>query len=149
MTSNPRFYQISPELLQEVRQCTNEQRENLVARACSLALERTDLVDRRLSTAIRAKGEYSVLGNDSVAEISSLVRQLDEKAWTLQDQVERGEAEEREYLSAFAKARACAAVEFSLGRTEESDLESLYEAYHAIGDRGVFVQLVTAARTDK
>jgi len=53
---------------------------------------------------------------------------------------------ESEYLRAFAKARAVAAIGFALDGSFASSCDSLYEAYHAIGDKDDFMRAVVTER---
>ena len=67
----------------------------------------------------------------SNAQLDQLVEQLDERAWAVMD------ADALAYDRYFRKARAAAAVRYSLDTDDGSLAESVYEASHAIGPEDV------------
>jgi hypothetical protein len=78
-------------------------------------------------------------------EVERLEQDLDERAWTMQEQVESGGAQRDEYMQLFRRARAAAAMKMALdpnARTAVS--ETVYEASHAVGDPDRFTQLLGA-----
>jgi hypothetical protein len=78
-------------------------------------------------------------------EVQRLELDLDEHAWTLQEQVESGGARRDEYAQAFRRARAAAAMKMALdlnARTAVS--EAVYEASHAVSNPDRFAQLLAA-----
>src|SRR5207244_3580083 len=126
--SQSRLSTVSSMLVEQITQCTPEQRTNAVCRACSAAIERTGLADERVSNALALACEGRAGDDTLVAELSELVEHLDNEAWDLQDKVETGEVDEADYTRAFAKARAAASVAFAINQTEVAALDSLYEA---------------------
>lgn len=68
------------------------------------------------------------------SQVAALVEELDERAWTIQDQVDAGAQSQQDYFTAFAAARAAASVLAALDADpEQAALDSAYEAQ--AGDR--------------
>lgn len=59
------------------------------------------------------------------------VASLDEQAWYLQEQVERGDAPPEQYEAAFRRARAASAAQ-TLSDPEADVADAAYEAVHAL-----------------
>ncbi|WP_432847799.1 hypothetical protein ACQPXB_43700 [Amycolatopsis sp. CA-161197] len=76
------------------------------------------------------------------SEVDQLAEQLDAQAWDVQHAADRGCGDATEYLAAFRKARASAAVGFTLSGTLAGARESLFEAFHAVDDRAAFLSAV-------
>lgn len=77
-----------------------------------------------------------------LAEIESLTKKLDNRAWQIQERVEAGLALDQEYECAFSEARAAAAVGLGLSESPDSVLHCLYEAYYAIGDKDAYLRIL-------
>lgn len=76
-------------------------------------------------------------------EVERLEHNLDEHAWTLQQQT--GSEGTKSYAEAFRRARAAGAVKMALdGDARTAVTEAVYEAAHAVDDRARFTQLLTA-----
>ncbi len=121
-------------------------RRRAVAACCRLALDRTLLTDPRLDAAESALAEGQYGDGLERAGVLVLVEELDEIAWDIQDLVQMGSAADADYLRAFEKARAAAAV----GAAFEVDSrlagrQALYEAFYAINDSIAFRRAVMAA----
>lgn len=121
-------------------------RRRAVLASVRLALDVTSLRDDRLTDAesALAAGRYG----DGVerANVLRLVEELDETAWNLQDLAEAGGVRQEEYLSAFARARAAAAVGYAFEMDSRlAATVSLYEAHHAIQDLSALRAVVGAA----
>lgn len=56
---------------------------------------------------------------------------LDERAWLVQEQVERGSATQEQYAAAFRRARAASAVQ-ALAGPQAALEDAAYEAVHAL-----------------
>jgi hypothetical protein len=141
----PRLALVAPQLVARIARCSPAQRRRVVARACSLAVDRTVLADRRIADALVGLTHDAPTKDDLDAGLVDIAEQLDEAAWDMQDKIEAGQASPSDYHAAFARARAAAAVAFATARTEASALESLYEAYHAVDDHDLFVREVEDA----
>jgi hypothetical protein len=119
------------------------------AAAASLAVERTQLADRRLDTALAAVRGDIPAAMAELSQVLALTEELDEAAWDAQEQVEAGVLPERAYLAAFARARAAASVGFALEPSAlRAALESVYEAQAAVDDLDAVRVAVAAALTD-
>jgi hypothetical protein len=78
-------------------------------------------------------------------EVERLELDLDERAWTLQDQIESGGAKRPEYDQAFRRARAAGAMKMALDANARTAVtETVYEASHAVADPDRFAQLLAA-----
>jgi plasmid stabilization system protein ParE len=78
-------------------------------------------------------------------EIERLVQDLDERAWSIQSTGEGGGADSVEYLRAFRKARAAAAVKMALGTNARTAVsETVFEAAQAVDSRERLGQLLAA-----
>lgn len=78
--------------------------------------------------------------------VEALESELDERAWSIQSEVDDGRAPYVDYAEAFRRARAAGAVKMAFdanARTAAS--EAAYEAAHAIENRARLGQLLTAA----
>ncbi|MFI7603244.1 hypothetical protein [Actinoplanes sp. NPDC049681] len=144
MMTQPGLIQISPELVDMLRQSDDDTRHQIVERACLLALQRADVADPKLTEALNAIGRRSFGNPDLRNQVDALTQQLDEIAWDTQDRVEAGDAVGDEYRRAFMKARAAAAIGFALDGSLAASFDSLYEAYHAIDSRDDFLRAVAA-----
>ncbi len=140
--TQPGLMQISPELVEILRQCTDDRRHQIVERACLLAVQRADVADPMLTKALEAirRRNFGILVLRG--QVDALTQKLDEIAWEIQDQFEAGNAPESQYHRAFAKARAAAAIEFALDGSLAASFDALYEAYYAIDNRDDFMHVV-------
>jgi hypothetical protein len=78
-------------------------------------------------------------------EVERLEQDLDERAWTLQDQIESGGARREEHDQALRRARAAAAMKMALDANARTAVaESVYEASRAINDAQRLAQLLEA-----
>lgn len=78
-------------------------------------------------------------------EVERLELDLDERAWTLQDQIASGAAKRSEYDEAFRRARAAAAMKMALDTNARTAVsEAVFEASHAVNDGERFAQLLSA-----
>ncbi|MEV6873327.1 hypothetical protein [Amycolatopsis sp. NPDC051128] len=136
---------ISPELVEMLGAASVEQRRQIVERICKLAVERTGLSDQVVIDATNGLRHIGKVDPSIRDEVGALTQQLDERAWDIQEAVEIGSATEDEYLTAFAKARAVAAVGFALEDSLSATLNAVYEAYYAIGDREEFMRTLGSA----
>jgi hypothetical protein len=140
--SQPGLMQISPDLVKMLRAASVEERRRVVERVCRLAIERTGVSDEVAIDAVNGLRRVKDIDVSVRAKISALTQRLDEVAWDIQEKVENSAAAEDEYLRAFMKARATAAVAFALDDSLSATFDALYEAYYAIGDREEFVRTV-------
>ena len=107
----------------------------IAAEVATLAATATDIQEKWISP-VRETSESGALGGlENRVGLNSLVLELDELAWDLQEQ---GSAAEASYLLAFRKARAASALLFALEDDARiAALEAAYEAQSAMDDLGV------------
>ena len=85
-----------------------------------------DVTERRSALALLRRGQIDQILLD---ELFQFVEQLDEAAWSIHDAVAAGKASRDDYVAAFGRARAAAAVLFACDSNSASAaLESTYEA---------------------
>jgi len=78
--------------------------------------------------------------------VEALELQLDERAWSIQSEVNDGHAPYADYADAFRRARAAGAVKMALDAdARTAAAEAIYEAAHAVAHKGRLAQLLTAA----
>ncbi|TDO67691.1 hypothetical protein EV651_103605 [Kribbella sp. VKM Ac-2571] len=140
--TQPGLTQVSPALVDKLRQSTDDQRHQLVERVCVLAVRCADVADPTLTEALNAIRSRSFGIQDLRSRLDALTGELDEIAWGIQDRVDAGDASADEYRRAFVKARAVAAIAFALDGSLAASFDSLYEAYHAIDSRDDFLRAV-------
>jgi hypothetical protein len=93
------------------------------------------LNDRRVPALFAALGEGRVGDSSERRAVNSLVEELDDLQWNVQDRVGAGEATPGEHLEAFARARAAASAAFAAEDDARSAaMEGFYEAATAIDD---------------
>jgi hypothetical protein len=107
----------------------------MTAELVEAAVTRTGLGDQSLEAAVAAMrdGRYGDSANRE--RLKALETELDERAWDLQDQADRGEVDQEEYLAAFRRARAASAAWFALDDDAlQAALEAAYEVRAATDD---------------
>jgi hypothetical protein len=78
-------------------------------------------------------------------EVERLEQELDDRAWTLREQIESGGAKRPEYDAAFRRARAAGAMKMALDADARTAVaECVYEASHAVDDADRFARLLQA-----
>jgi hypothetical protein len=78
------------------------------------------------------------------SDLDDLVILLDEAAWLVQDAVDEGSANIDDYLVAFGKARAAAAVQFACDPDSAlASLEAVYEASVVVSNNESLLAVVT------
>lgn len=110
-----------------------KQRQACVA-ACELAIAGALVEHPLVSESLRKLRDGHVFTPQEKVELDALVAQLDDEYFDLHEAAEAGEATTDDYLRAFAKARAVAALSFAGSNTSDAASESIYEAATAIGD---------------
>ena len=94
--------------------------------AAQTAVEKRAAVERLVAVALDAND-----GTAAVASAPGGVERLDEQAWDVQEQVERGTATQEQYEDAFRRARAASAAR--LLAEPDCDLDEVaYEAVHGL-----------------
>lgn len=141
-----RLSMVAPDLARGVQHTTNVRVLRRAAHtAAASVVSRAAVTDGRVVDALARLAA----GTDAEAlraELVAVVEELDDRAWTLQDAHDAGEATEHEYLGAFAQARAVAAVVAALHADPTfAALEAAYEAHCAFADGSGVLEAV--ART--
>lgn len=78
-------------------------------------------------------------------EVERLEQDLDDRAWTLEEQIESGGGKRAEYDEAFRRARAAGAMKMALDQNARTAVaEAVYEASRAVDDAERFAQLLQA-----
>ncbi|MCL1470116.1 hypothetical protein [Argonema antarcticum] len=119
------------------------QQRNAAIVASRFALDRTSLSDPIVEQALKAI-ELGNFSDDSLREkIESLVNQLDEIQWNLQDKMEEGETDISTYIAAFQQARSANSLYFALDANALiAATESIYEADAATDDLATLKQII-------
>lgn len=135
---------IRPGLADCLLNAPSERLRRLAAMVANAAARSAGLTDQRVIAALdalesKAGIDYSMF-SDLRDRMESLVEELDNIAWDLQEQADAShsseeeyvQALEKEYAPAFARARAAAAVAFALHPDPLTAATSaIYEAYHS------------------
>jgi hypothetical protein len=135
---------VGAELASRLLSATEQQQRDVAIAAAVAAVRAARLSKPLLEESIDELVNHRY-GGPFRDEVERLERQLDERAWTLQEQVESGGARRTEYQEAFRRARAAAAMRMALdpnARTAAADTVS--EASQAVGDSPRLAQLVQA-----
>ncbi len=131
-----RLDSVSPELAERLRGTGDDALRRVAAAVGDLAVQGVLLSDPRLDRALSIIRRQAAGAKEQV-ELQSLVNELDEAAWEIQERVQSGGSPEEEYLQAFQKARAASAVAFALDSDPHTAaMEAAYEAQAAVGDVG-------------
>ena len=118
----------------------------IVARtAADWIVDRTGLRDPRADAGLAALRQRNFGPSTERSELVFLVKQLDERAWDIQDRQTTGTATDADYLTAFGLARAASAIWYALdGSALQAAMESVYEAQAASGELETLRALVYA-----
>jgi hypothetical protein len=120
------------ELLQAQRPARLRRAAADVAR---LAVQRTQLVDLRIDSALAALHDGNFGDSDAHSAVQQLTKELDMNAWELQRVAEENGSSMQPYYAAFARARAAASVKCALySDSLSAALEAVYEAQAAVED---------------
>jgi hypothetical protein len=122
-----------------------EHRQRNVAVAAAVAAVRAARLSKPLLEETVDDLVNSRYGDPRRDEVERLEQALDERAWTLQEQIESGGAKRGEYEEAFRRARAAGAMKMALGaHARTAAAETVYEASQAVEDSERFAQLLGA-----
>ncbi|MGA9377326.1 MAG: hypothetical protein WBV73_00870 [Phormidium sp.] len=142
MTEN-RLELLDRDLSTLLKKASVSQQRNAALIASQFTIERTNLNDPIVDQALKAI-EIGNYGDESLREkIESLVNQLDEIQWDLQEKMDAGETELSAYLGAFQQARSANSLYFALDADAfNAATESIYEADAATDDLASLKQKV-------
>lgn len=149
MTEN-RLELVEPDLSAHLLTASVSQRRTVALIACRFALDVTHLNDPTIKEGLDAlaMGKYG----DTVLrkKLESLVTQLDEIQWDLQDLMDEGRTELSNYLAAFRRARAANSLYLAFSEDAlQAATECIYEASAATDELATLKQLVLAALDPK
>jgi hypothetical protein len=124
-----------------------EQLQRDVAIAAAVAAMRAarlsrPLLDEAMDDLVRRR--YGGARRD---QVKTLELELDERAWTIQSELDNGgdDGDSAEYENAFRRARAAGAVKMALDADPRTAMaEAVYEGAHAVDSRERFAQLLDA-----
>lgn len=133
-----RLSTIAPDLTSKLSNMPVEDLRRLTVEFVAAALRWTELRSRSIDAAVGALRDRRYGDSPDRERLKALEAELDERAWELQDQADRGEAEQQEYLDTFRRARAASVVWFALDDDAlHAALEAAYEARAATDDEEV------------
>jgi hypothetical protein len=134
---------VAPDVVELIERQTPEGRREVAVAVAAWIVDRVGLADPRVDAALE---QFRAQHNGSPPEreaLRGLVDELDEAAWEIQEQVDRGAAPQSRQLEAFALARAAAALWYALEADPMNGaIEAAYEAQAAVGDVGTVRQIV-------
>lgn len=120
-------------LFQELSNLDEKRQRRIVLEICKLAVKQNEVDDPRLQDGLELLKKETYGDSPQRKAIESLILELDEIAWNIQDRVGTGTANKDEYLKAFQRARAVNAVWFGLDQDlSKAVSEAIYEANAAI-----------------
>lgn len=131
-----RLSAIAPDIAQELERSPAAHLRILAERLAKAAIQHHRLDDTRIDAALRALREQRYGSSRERLDLRTLVDDLDEAAWVLQERVEANRAPESDYIGAFERARAAMALWFALDEDPlAAAVEAAYEAEAATDDR--------------
>jgi hypothetical protein len=123
----------------------SEQHQRDLAIAAAIAAVRSARLSKPLLEEVVDELVNHRYGGPFRQEVERLEVSLDERAWTLQAQIESGGAKQHEYREAFRQARAAGAMKMALDANARTALEeTVYEASHAVDEADRFAHLLVA-----
>jgi hypothetical protein len=127
---------IARDLAEQLEREPEPRLRRVAERVALAALGEVSLEDERVERAVAALRAGRCGESAERAALKALVDELDEAAWRLQDGVDAGQADQADYLAAFARARAAMALWFALDADPlEAAMEAAYEAEAATDDQ--------------
>ena len=129
-----RLHTLSSDLVVKLRRASTAKQRAAGVAAGELAVAKAKVEHPLVAEALRQLRAGHVFTPREKAEVDALVAQLDEEYFNLQDAADAGRADANDYLRAFAKARAIAALSFAGSDAPEAAADSIYEAAAAMGD---------------
>lgn len=130
-----RLETVAPALVRSLGLAGEPQRRAAALAGATLAVERTGLTNVVVLKALDTLNAGGHVDAACSAALDGLLAELDEIAWSIQDQVDSGERSYEDYLVAFQRARAAASAAFAADAdASTAALEGLYEADAAIDD---------------
>jgi len=145
---NARLSTVAPDLVQALVDRSPTILRAVAVDVCEWVVVQAGLENRTVEASLGLLRDQQFGESTERDALAQLIETLDEHAWDLQDLVNNGGATQRDYLEAFARARAASAVWCAMDLDPlEAALESSYEAQAAKGDLQGLRQVV-ATRLD-
>ena len=117
----------------QLRKLDDDELRDIARKSARWAVARSDVQDPAVDSGLRHL-ESGSQPQEARAAVEEAVERLDQVAWDTQELVDAGDAPEEDYLTAFARARAAAAVQYALAEDPtEAAIEAMYEAQAADG----------------
>jgi len=139
-----RLSTVASDLVERIEGASEAVLRQSTGKAAQYAVEQVGLRHEIASRALATLDDHEFGESEERRAVESLVNELDERAWDIQDQVEQAQATEEQYLATFTQARAASAIWFALDEDpRKAALEAVYEAYAATGDLARLRQLVS------
>jgi hypothetical protein len=130
-----RLNTIAPDLVEELERREEAQLRVAAESVVRAALRAADVRDESVEQGLTALGAGRYGDPDVRSAVKGLADRLDELAWDIQERVDAGEADQKDYLAAFRKARAATALWFALDEDPRTAaIEAAYEAQAATDD---------------
>jgi hypothetical protein len=135
---------VGPELAARLLSASEQNQRDVTIAAAVAAMRATRLSRPLLEEAVDDLVHHHY-GGPRRDEVERLEQDLDQRALTMQEQIESGGAQRDEYMQLFRRARAAAAMKMALDANARTAVsETVYEASHAVGEPDRFAQLLGA-----
>jgi len=129
-----RLETLSSDLASRLRRASKAKRHAVAVAASALAVAKARVEHPVVDEALRQVRGGHVFTSRVKASIDALAAQLDEEYFELQEAAEADKLPADDYLRAFARARAVAALSFAGSDASGAADDSIYEAAAAVGD---------------
>ena len=141
--SMTRLETLSPYLKDRLQRASAAQQRTASLTACEFAIRRAEVQHPLVEQALVKIRAGSILTSKEKADLDSLVEQLDEEYFALQEAAAEGRASSDAYLRPFGQARAVSALSFA-GEEDafRAASEAIYEASATTDDADELVALV-------
>jgi hypothetical protein len=141
-----RLATISPELAERLHRASAAKRHHAIMVACEMAVSKAQTDYAVVEESLRQLRAGHVFTAKQKGRIDTLTAQLDQDYLNLQEAAETGKIPVADFMGAFAKARAVAAVSFAGSDAPDAASESIYEAAAAVGeDKAVLLSRIESA----
>jgi hypothetical protein len=131
-----RLETLSPDVAGKLQRASVANQRAAALAACEFAIARTGIEHPLVEKALKKVRAAGVLTRKEKAELDTLVAQLDEEYFALQEAAEEGRASTEDYVKVFGQARAVAALSFATGEDAfQAATEAIYEAAATTDDK--------------
>lgn len=141
-----RLETLAPGLAERLRQASSDKQRAAALAACEFAIDKANLQHVGIQEACKTLRKGDSLSSSQQSEVETLVANLDNEYFDLQDAAEEGRATTEEYMRKFVQARAVSALLFaSKSDPLEASTEAVYEAAIVVEDREPLFSAVESA----